>query len=302
MKAGEWYEFTVGNHLELPGQKAQIILTGPGGVRYLIPAEPYVSYGLVPGSGIRCKVDKINCSGRIFLEPEHPFYHENKTYTFYFKRKESRVNVLSYREYFWVLRDNVNNEIDLRVEPVFYGRQPSEKLECRVARIKKGKLALQHAYSVKPPGMDKTGQWKDFIIMPSKADINNEDYYILQEDTGEKHLLKAKHFEVFNLVQGQAVSCKFVKWSQEGRWVLEPRHPVYTEGDIYPFTILDVEENITDEQEWVFNVPDVNGNKIQVIAPSTAKKDLLPGKTVGLRVIELRKGKPVLEWIDDEVI
>jgi len=59
-----------------------MVFSDPYGIRHILPLAPYASYNLHPGQKVTCMVDKINCTGRVFLEPDHPYYVPGKCYEF----------------------------------------------------------------------------------------------------------------------------------------------------------------------------------------------------------------------------
>lgn len=54
------------------------------GERYLIPTYYYKNFNFESGALINCLVSRIDCSGKVSLEPEHPYYKLENTYDFEF--------------------------------------------------------------------------------------------------------------------------------------------------------------------------------------------------------------------------
>lgn len=79
---GEWHCFKVLKQIRIPGEDMYYLLESPLGNRLLLTAKYYSSYGIVAGAIIKCIVDKINCSGKIYLEPAHPYYKVGDRYIF----------------------------------------------------------------------------------------------------------------------------------------------------------------------------------------------------------------------------
>ncbi len=88
---GEWGHFYIVKSLHIPGDDEYYVMESKAGNRILIPTVYYRDYNLLPGTVVKCRIDKINCSGRIFLEPEHPFYKPGKEYNFVLKNKNDRL-------------------------------------------------------------------------------------------------------------------------------------------------------------------------------------------------------------------
>ncbi|MCK9332560.1 MAG: hypothetical protein M0Q19_05200 [Candidatus Cloacimonetes bacterium] len=83
LNEGEVYPFQVLKKLTMPEEGDFLQLRhSSSGRRILLSAEHYDKYGIEPGTTIQCKVDRVNCTGKVFLEPLHPLYTEGNTYSF----------------------------------------------------------------------------------------------------------------------------------------------------------------------------------------------------------------------------
>ncbi|MBE0661994.1 MAG: hypothetical protein IH597_05955 [Bacteroidales bacterium] len=80
---GEWHSFKVLKLMQIPGENVYYLLESLQGNRILMTAKYYDGYGIIPGTTIKCLVDKINCSGKIYLEPAHPYYEAGNRYLFH---------------------------------------------------------------------------------------------------------------------------------------------------------------------------------------------------------------------------
>jgi hypothetical protein len=82
LKEGECHDFRYVKNVTLEDNNKYMIMEDQNGYRYFIEASYYEKYSLTPASVVKCYVDKINCTGRIFLEPEHPVYKRGEVYEF----------------------------------------------------------------------------------------------------------------------------------------------------------------------------------------------------------------------------
>jgi len=142
---GKYYNFKIVNLTTLPDKLDYYVVEDPFGDRQMIPACYYDDYGFRIGQVIRCRVDKINCTGRIFLEPLHSVYREGKVYFFDFVEIKKIFN-----------KDTGKEEDALNLKDVF-GKMAqvsfanynvstgftTDKIRCKLVRIKKGKLFLK---------------------------------------------------------------------------------------------------------------------------------------------------------------
>ncbi len=82
LEEGKTYMFNAVKSVELPGGEANLMLIGPDGRKYLLPLTYYKGYDLVSPGPVKCKIDKINCSGKVFLEPANPLLQRRRELRF----------------------------------------------------------------------------------------------------------------------------------------------------------------------------------------------------------------------------
>ena len=140
LEEGKSYPFKVYNKVQLQDEKAYFILEDPYSIRHLLPSWFYTKYGIKQGQTINCVVDKINCTGRVYLEPEHPNYSKGCVYVF--QLKSIQINELR-RKSKLLLTDIFENEIEVDCPEEFVlSLSGSQYVECTVVRIRKGKPVL----------------------------------------------------------------------------------------------------------------------------------------------------------------
>jgi hypothetical protein len=82
LKAGREYKLKIIRIINIPGDRNYFMGKDVNGLKHLIPATYYKDYGIRAGDTVKCRLDRINCLGRFFFEPEHPVYKPGKTYEF----------------------------------------------------------------------------------------------------------------------------------------------------------------------------------------------------------------------------
>jgi len=149
LEEGKRYIFKVIGKVTLQDEQAYYILEDPHKIRHLLPSWLYKYYGIKTGQTITCKVDKINCTGRVYLEPEHPCYKEGQTYDF----TVSSINKNTFPDKLSIdIIDIFSNKIsvdcpkDLKID-----NNENAKISCRIIRIRKGipKVVLTPDYRTK---------------------------------------------------------------------------------------------------------------------------------------------------------
>jgi hypothetical protein len=239
---GNYYPFKILKNMEL-GNDSFFVLQDPLGYKILMPAHFYPHYGFKPGQTIECRVDKINCNGRMFLEPLHPRYTEGHIYEFDVLNSGVRINILDEQEYFLTVKDVCELKWNVKVYSAKYIEDNSAKINCRLERIKKGKLFLS-LESDKPihAGLI-TGKTYNFTIVGERINPGDKmSYFVLSDENSNKHLLKKKYYTHYGLKKGMTVNCTVDKFTSEGFFFLEPENPWYKQGEIYEFNILEIQK------------------------------------------------------------
>jgi hypothetical protein len=137
LKEGDSYLFQVIGKIILQDEKAYFILEDIYKIKHLLPSWYYKNYGINVGQSIKCKVDKINCTGRVYLEPEHPLYSEGNVYDFKFCsfKKNTHSNKWSL-----ILADIFNNEISVDCPKEYtIENKENDRVSCKLIRVRKGK-------------------------------------------------------------------------------------------------------------------------------------------------------------------
>lgn len=287
--------------IDLAADEAYYILEEPFGRKHLLAAEYYGDYNFNIGATINCRVDKINCSGKIFLEPEHPHHKRGESYDF----KINNISIKSnkFNENVCVVtvvdalgRDAVCN-VDMNIGNSF---NIGESINCKVQRIKKGILYLSHN-SLEDKQLLKHGEYYSFNIVAIEKLSDNKTYYILNDEKANRYILDSQFYDHYNFKIGMSIECGIVKFSSRGYYFLEPKHPFYELNKEYLFTFISKKEkHITlSEIEYTITVEDIYGKEIKL----TTGKNILSTKKVPqkikCRVDGVKKGKALLSIVEE---
>jgi hypothetical protein len=132
---GKYYQFKVLKTVNLPDEGDFYMLRHQSGRRLLLPVEPYKNYCIDEDDTIECKVDKINCTGKVFLEPKHPVYLEGKIYDFIVKSTSINDDELSQTI---SVHDVFFNEINIDWPKNTQKPKVAESIKLCVEQVKKG--------------------------------------------------------------------------------------------------------------------------------------------------------------------
>ncbi len=292
---GSWHNFKILKSVSLDNDdESWFIMLDPLGYKVMMPAAFYERYGFESGQVVRCRVDRINCNGRMFLEPQHPNYIEGKSYEFTLKGNGSRQNITGDKENYMVVEDLLGYQWKVRTLASNDYNTQNEKIWCRIERIKKGRLFLRIDNGVQPYDDLKKGKYYPFTII--NETINPDDnsrYLILQDEKNRKHLLKKKHFGHYGLKPCQEINCKLTGLNEDGFLMLEPENPWYKEGNTYFFDIIEIHKlHFTDGYvQEVLLLDDPHGEPIKVFVDRDQLPYLTEQKKIKVKLISVRKSR-----------
>ncbi len=139
---GHYYPFIYVKCVSLEDNNLYMILEDQYGIRHFVEHEHYKNFGITLNSEVNCLVAKINCTGRMYLEPEHPVYKIGEEYFF-----DIASSIKTEEGVFFSVYDCFGNLISIRTEaPLLEISQ--HQIFARVDSIKNGLPEL--SIEVKP--------------------------------------------------------------------------------------------------------------------------------------------------------
>lgn len=288
LKEGSTYLFTTGKIIDLPGGGSNLIVTGPDSKKYLLPLMYYNSYDLVSQTAIRCRVDKINCSGKVFLEPEHPFYLENETYPF---------TVVSYR----IAGDSSGADTEIATVTDNYGIQhdapasllkdrpgTGESVMLKINRITKGRFLFTAKHDEDTAGDLVENQIYDFRIDRIAGGAGEDDFFIVIDPFGKEHRLKVRYYSHYGLEPGKVFRGRVIRYGNGRRKTIEPENPWFNVNDEIELTITGYKA-LPGDEGYLAEGFDRHG------FTHTMTLENVPHSTQLIcRVVKIKKGRPVL--------
>jgi hypothetical protein len=82
LEEGFWYPFRVHKTVELQDGEVYFILSDVNGMKHFLETAPFAKYRIQAGTQLLCQVARINCTGRMYLEPQHPDIECGMSYLF----------------------------------------------------------------------------------------------------------------------------------------------------------------------------------------------------------------------------
>ncbi len=305
LSEGVVYPFRILKTVSLGPNDDYFVLEDPNSYKILLPKIFYDGYGFETGQSIQCRVDKINCNGKIFLEPMHPAYREGAVYPFDFVCKDHLKNILDEETYYFIVRDVLKKEWKVRIHCKETWEQPPEQIQCLLVQIKKGKLFLK-ATEVKQNGTNlEVGKHYRFLISDERFDpVRKAAFYVLIDEYGNKHMLKKKHYVRYGLKKNNSIQCTVRQISADGYLILEPKHPCYDAGNNYQFPIDRLEEMVFTDgyKQKVLVLQDCFGAEIKVHLDNRTAQLLSSQRFIQAKVKAVVKGRPELEISNEQPI
>jgi hypothetical protein len=292
---GKSYLFKILRIIEMPPDgEEQFVLESESGSKYLMTTQYYKHYNLKPGQKIICRVDKINCSGKIYLEPEHPGCKVGEMLDFKVIGKKSIINSFNNEETLLLLNDPWErlSYININSCPELVNKQI---LSCRVERIKKGQLLISYPGLNQPGCLPASHEVLEFTISGMITLAENLEFFVLDLD-GNMHFLRAKYFSNYGFIKGRKVECRLLGEPKLYEHYLEPVHPYYEPGKEYWFEYIKTEFSTSDEGDKTLNlvIKDLLGHEYGILF--NGEEPHWPSRVKAL-VKEIRMSKLVLDFI-----
>ncbi len=300
-KEGQRFQFVITSKLVLPGtDEVNFILLGPDQKKYLLPQVYYENYHLKVGQTLLCTIDKINCSGKVFLEPDHPCYKIGERYDFLVLRLAEQENFFGKTQLIAWVRDLHGLEWFCPIDKSEDIEPGYSYLACRVDRIKKGILILSLPAMTNRFTTLKAGLIYSFKLVDIKT-FENEEFYVLKDTIGNFHRLPVFNYVHYGFKPGQNIEAMVVKYMPNGECLIEPVHPFYKIGESYSFKYTGMRKTVDlfGRIEAVINVTDLFGQEIKVKPHAwQTELDLYNPESITCLVQGFRKGRPVLISIE----
>ncbi len=302
---GKTYPFRILKTVSLGPEDDWFVMQDPMGYKILMPKSYYENYGFNKGMLVNCRVDKVNCNGKVFIEPEHPHYKEGKIYFFIVRGTGHHKNILDEDEHYFLVEDAFGSTIKVTTASKSLWDDPPKTINCLVKRIKKGKLWLEIAGKKTEKPAFKAGKVYDFRIVDERTEPDTKThYFILKDDDGHKHLLNKKFYTRYGLNTGDVVSFIAYHNDADGQLLLEPKHPCYETGKNYEFAFDRLEEMIFSDgySQKILVLHDCFGEEIKLHTEEDLASQLVGKRAVQAVVKRIHKGRPELELTSDQPI
>lgn len=289
IEEGKKYRFVVLRITEL-GDNEYFLLKGPDNKKYLLLKELYRNYGIKANTNILCRVDKINCQGEVFLEPQNPFYEEGGTYEFVVSGKDMRLDENRKSVPVITVNDRLGNEVSVPYSEIIGGIPESgDTIVLQISRIWKGKLISRHIDEGLAGDIVEEDKLYSFIIFDKMTGLDGKEYYMVRDYQNRHHVLPVAYYSYYGLKKDVEFRGRFVKYNKNNNTRIEPENPYYEPGNVYEFNLVSSSRKPDDNMSLITLI-DKHGLKHKVVVESEFKL----AKPLMMRVEKIRKGWPLL--------
>jgi hypothetical protein len=299
LNEGEIHSFQVLKRIDIPNEGEFFTLRHQSGRRLLLSAQTYNHYSITPGNTIFCKIDKVNCSGKVYLEPMHPIYEEGKDYEFEIILRESNNDG---EEVGLFVIDCFGNQIYVPISNSTITLY-QKTITLTISRIKKGIPILSHPSFIKKNKELSSicGKKLQFNVLGIGKNIDNEEVFLLINDAGYRSELKVKHYKSYGIEIGNTLECEVYSYNHLGVLKVEPKNPFYEVGKEYNFIVVcnEIEDNSIDDENVILIVEDRSANNCGVLLKSNIYNELKQKPSIKCRVVGFRRGRPKLEFVQN---
>lgn len=288
MNPGDILQVILKKHIDLSESEQYWVAETVDGERFLMDSLQYEKYEFAVGQRIQVTVDKINCSGKVFIEPDHPLYRRGESYVFPVHSVVSKSeNILSL-----IVTDVFENKIPIQYHADGTNDAPAE-VELLVIGLRKAlPVLLDPVLQEQTPF--KENEIYSFRVV-DKILIDNEKYFQLEDRFARLHLLPARFYEKYPIDIGKPLDCYVVRIGQNAELTLEPVHPVFHLG--YELELNFVGEYHGDEyigqKHKLYLLHDDEGNEFFMSVRFLEGKKI-PNR-MRCRIEKLKKGQPLVE-------
>lgn len=285
---GDVLQVTLKKHIEITETEHYWVAETADGQRFLIDYFQYAHYGFGVGQNIQVRVDKINCSGKVFIEPDHPVYERERIYMFPIDAVLSQSdNYISL-----IVRDVFDNKIPVQYHASGADDFPKE-IELLVIGLRKGLPVLLDPL-LKEQTPFKENEIYSFLVV-DKIKMDQEEYFQLEDEFHRIHLLPARFYEKYPIEIGKPLECYIVSIEQNAELKLEPLHPVFHLG--HELDLNFVGEYHGDEyigqRHKLFLLRDDEGNDFFMSVRFMEGREI--PKRLRCRIEKMKKGQPLVE-------
>jgi len=284
--------------MNLEGNEPFFVLRDPLGYKMLLQVRHFMHYQIRENTELFCRIDKINCNGRIYLEPQNPWYIEGQTYPFEVVGSGINYHITGLPQSYYLVRDKARKIWTVKLQQNGLPQYYPDTVLCKIIRIKKGILYLRLDDGFSENSVLEQGLTYDFELLGEAVEKSSEtSFYILQDVFKSRYVIKKKFYGKYNFIKGKSIKCRVDGFTDDGQVFLEPEHPAYTIGNSYPFPVVGRKEfRFSDGacQKYIV-VEDMLGEEVNIPVEEASAGYWAQFNNVVCRVVDIKKSRLEVE-------
>lgn len=146
-------------------------------------------------------------------------------------------------------------------------------------------------------GQLKERVFYDFKILKEISAPDGVQYYIIQDPYEKRHMMESECYQNYQFRIGDIIQVRIDHINCKGQVFFEPKHPRFTENEIFDCKYLgqEMQRNKFNEEELYLKVegPDGEETLIQTISLHQEKKDFRKDK-IQCKIKKISKGKLIM--------
>lgn len=217
-----------------------ILLAVYQGSKFIIQKKLFVQEHNLVGSAFDCYVDKVNCSGQIFIEPLENKKLIGKTQVFKIIDRKTVLDSLGIKKYLYSLENSKKQKAHV----LSYKTIQSTEIACKIIGVKKALLIVSLIKNHELTYHEN--QTIEVSIIEEKTIGNIGNCLIVKDKENHQHLISLAKFQHYNLEKKNSIICSILGFDKLYNHKLEPKNPLYSIGKTYRFKPIRIDK-IKDE-------------------------------------------------------
>lgn len=294
LKEGDSYRFLFYRLLDIDGEDFWVVMA-PNDKKYLIEAKHYAPYLFQEGNYYTCKIDKVNCTGKVTLEPQHPHYKEGQVYPFKITQQEIRKNSWGEDVAFITVKDIFGREAMASL-PDHLTYSSLEEIDLKIDKIRKGELILSVPVFTGSYSHIKEGEVYSFVILSLTTIGRQKEFFVLKDEQNALHYLRKKYYEDYGFKKGGMIRGLIIHPPERGKYYLEPLYPGYEMGMEYSFSFAREDKMLRKDGTYreIYIVLDKTGKEC-VLTYDAGNKPVVEKGKIKAKVHYFMRGKLYLQ-------
>ncbi len=256
---------------------------------YILDKKQFGNHEIAVDETIECHVDKINCSGKVFLSPNKTRSLIGSIEKYKILKIQTVEDTLGNAKYLL----HLTSSSATKTQHITYILPTKKSQKYTIRAIEKSKYVLEPINST---ACNYTYESEIKVRIIYKTAIQNHgDYYIVEDCFKRKHIISYSKYRHYNLSIGDTLKCRIRGFDKQYNLKLEPTNPKYKLGKVYTFETIGFTDSTNESGNpiKILSVKDCLGMEATIVQlPSNYKLE----KTIRAKVYRINNGRLYLSY------